>query len=67
MSKLTLDGNKKVGEQTKLELIERVFLERLKEILSNYESMSEVFSTVHTLENVVDNAKTNDGIVNFWS
>ena len=67
LPKLTLDGNKKVGEQTKLELIEHVFLERLKEILSNYESMSEVFSTVHTLENVVDNAKTNDGIVNFWS
>ena len=67
LPKLTLDGSKKVGEQTKLELIERVFLERLKEILSNYESMSEVFSTVHTLENVVDNAKTNDGIVNFWS
>ena len=30
LPKLTLDGNKKVGEQTKLELIERVFLERLK-------------------------------------
>ncbi|MEQ1112744.1 McrB family protein [Acinetobacter johnsonii] len=67
LPKLTFDGNKHVGEQTKLELIERVFLERLKQQLPNHENYSEIFSSIHALENVVRNAKANDGIVNFWS
>ena len=67
LPKLTFDGNKHVGEQTKLELIERVFVERLKQQLPNHENYSEIFSSIHALENVVRNAKANDGIVNFWS
>lgn len=67
LPKLTFDGNKHVGEQTKLELIERVFLERIKQQLPNHENYSEIFSAVHALENVVKDAKANDGIVNFWS
>lgn len=67
LPKLTFDGNKHVGEQTKLELIEHVLVERIKQQLPNYENYSEVFSAIHALENVVRNAKANDGIVNFWS
>lgn len=67
LPKLTFDGNKHVGEQTKLELIERVFIERMKQQLPNHENYNEIFSSIHALENVVRNAKVNDGIVNFWS
>mgnify|MGYP003599883921 CR=1 FL=1 len=67
LPKLTFDGNKHVGEQTKLELIERVFVERIKQLLPNYEQYSDIFSAINALENVVKDAKANDGIVNFWS
>lgn len=67
LPKLTFDGNKHVGEQTKLELIERVFVERIKQLLPNHEQYSDIFSAVNALENVVKDAKANDGIVNFWS
>lgn len=67
LPKLTFDGNKHVGEHTKLELIDRVFSERIKIQLPNHEGYSEIFSAIHTLEAVVKDAKANDGIVNFWS
>lgn len=67
LPKLTFDGNKHVGDQTKLELMERVFAERIKLELPDNESYSEIFSAVHALENVVKDAKANDGVVNFWS
>ena len=67
LPKFTFDGNKQIGAQTKLELVERVFVEQLKQLLPNHETYSDIFSSVHTLENVVSDAKANDGIVNFWS
>lgn len=68
LPKLTFDGNKYVsGEQTKIDLIDRVFVERIKQQLPNYENYSEIFSAVDAIEKVVVNAKANDGIVNFWS
>lgn len=67
LPKFTFDGNKTVGEQTKLELIERVFIDRIKLDLLNHENFDPVFSAVHVLENVIKDAKDNDGIVNFWS
>ncbi|MCP5163325.1 MAG: AAA family ATPase [Hahellaceae bacterium] len=67
LPKMTFDGNKHVGEHTKLELIERVFSERIKLQLPSYENYSEVFSAVHAIENIVKDAKANDGVVNFWS
>ena len=67
LPKLTFDGNKHVGEQTKLELIERVFVERIKQPLPNHEHYSDIFSAIYALENVVKDAKANDGIVSFWS
>lgn len=67
LTKLTFDGNKYVGEQTKLELLERIFVERIKQNLPNHEQYNDIFSAINTLENVVKDAKANDGIVNFWS
>lgn len=67
LPKFTFDGNKQIGAQTKLELVERVFVERLKQLLPNHETYNDIFSSVHILENVVSDAKANDGIVNFWS
>lgn len=67
LPKLTFDGNKHIGDQTKLELLERVFLERIKTLIPNFEDYNQIFSAVHALENVVSNAKSNDGIVNYWS
>lgn len=67
LPKLTFDGNKNVGEQTKLELIDRIFTERIKQQLPEHKQYDPVFSTVHALENLVDNAKANDGIINFWA
>lgn len=67
LPKFTFDGNKTVGQQTKLDLIEKVFAERIKQILPLYEEMPEIFSAVAALEHIVSDAKANDGVVNFWS
>ena len=67
LPKFTFDGNKKIGQQTKLDLIEKVFAERIKRILPLHDDMPKVFSAVAALENVVSDAKVNDNIVNFWS
>ena len=67
LPKLTLDGNKSIGEQTKLEVIEHVFIEKIKSQLPSYKEYEEIFSVVHALEKIVKNAKANDGIINFWS
>jgi hypothetical protein len=67
LPKFTFDGNKTVGQQTKLDLIEKVFAERIKQLLPLYKEMPEIFSAVAALERVVSDAKANDGVVNFWS
>lgn len=67
LPKFTFDGNKTVGQQTKLDLIEKVFTERIKQLLPLYEEIPEIFSAVAALEHVVIDAKANDGVVNFWS
>jgi len=67
LPKFTFDGNKTVGQQTKLDLIEKVFAERIKQLLPLYEEIPEIFSAVAALERVVIDAKANDGVVNFWS
>jgi len=67
LPKFTFDGNKTVGQQTKLDLIEKVFAERIKQLLPLHEEMPEIFSAVAALEHIVSDAKANDGVVNFWS
>ncbi len=67
LPKLTFDGNKTIGQHTKLELMERVLLGRVKQALPNHEEYDDTFSAVNALEEVIENAKANDGVVNFWS
>ncbi len=67
LPKFTFDGNKMVGSQSKLDLVDKVLSERIKESLPNYENLTDEFSSVKALEAVVENAKANDGVVNFWS
>ena len=67
LPKFTFDGNKTVERQTKLDLIEKVFIERIKDLLPHHEEIPDIFSAVKALENIVSDAKVNDGVVNFWS
>lgn len=67
LPKFTFDGNKTIEQQTKLDLVEKVFIERIKDLLPNYEEIPDIFSAVKALENIVNDAKVNDGVVNFWS
>ena len=67
LPKFTFDGNKTVGQTTKLDLIEKVLAERIRQALPDVEEMPESFSALHALEEIVINAKSNDGVVNFWS
>ncbi len=67
LPKFTFDGNKMVGAQSKLDLLNKVFHERIKEILPEFEIFDNDFSSVQELEDIVENAKSNDGIVNYWS
>jgi len=67
LPKMTFDGNKYVGEYSRLELIDRVFVARIKQQLTGHNDYDPVFSAVHALEDLVNNAKVNDGIVNFWA
>lgn len=67
LPKFTFDGNKTVDQQTKLDLIEKVFAERIKQELFFYDEIPEIFSAVAAIDKIMQNAKANDGIVNFWS
>lgn len=67
LPKFTFDGNKYIGEQTKLELIDRVFIEQIKQQLPDYEKYTKEFSAVQAIVDLVNNARANDGIVNFWA
>ena len=67
LPKFTFDGNKYIGEQTKLDLMEKVFLKRMRLQLPNNEEYNEIFSVIKAIESIIKNAKSNDGIVNFWS
>lgn len=67
LPKFNFDGNKNIGNQTKLDLIEKVFAKRIKQVLPLYEDIPQIFSAVAVLENIVSDAKANDGVVNFWS
>lgn len=67
LPKFTFDGSKKVDQQEKLDLIEKVLIERLKTHLPSYGIYSPVFSAIDVLQKVIINAKQNDNIVNYWS
>lgn len=67
LPKFTFDGTKQSGNYNKLDLIDKVLLLRFEEIVKNHKSISDEFSCVASLRNIIENAKTNDGIVNYWA
>jgi hypothetical protein len=67
LPKFTFDGNKTLGSHNKLDLLDKIFSERIKEILPSHDEFSDEVSAIVALERVIENAKANDGIVNYWS
>ena len=67
LPKLTFDGNKQSGNYKKLDLLEKVLLPRLEEILPDHESIADEYSSVFSLRKIIENAKANDGVVSYWA
>jgi energy-coupling factor transporter ATP-binding protein EcfA2 len=67
LPKFTFDGTKQSGNYNKLDLIDKVLVSRLEDVVKKHGAISEEFSCVAALKNMVKNAKTNDGIVNYWA
>lgn len=67
LPKFTFDGNKQSGNFNKLDLLEKVLLPKLEELITEHESISSEFSSVEGLRAIIANAKSNDGVVNYWA
>lgn len=67
LPKFTFDGNKLSGDTQKIDLLEKVLLEKLVEMIPNHESVADEFSCVAALRYIIENAKANDGVVNYWA
>lgn len=67
LPKFTFDGSKKAGDQKKLDLMDKVLLSRFERIVPNHESLAKEFSCVAALKNIIENATTNDDVVNYWA
>lgn len=67
LPKFTFDGNKQIGNSSKLELIDKVLAHELEEVIAEHESIADEFSSVASLQAIVKNAKSNDGVVNYWA
>ncbi len=51
----------------KIDLLEKVLLSKFAEVVPSHESISVEFSCVAALRSIIDNAKANDGVVNYWA
>ncbi len=67
LPKFTFDGFKQSGDDTKLNLIDKVLVSRLESTMPNHESFTDEFSCIVALRDIIDNAKANDGVVNYWA
>ncbi|MGY3892200.1 hypothetical protein ACW5W6_21460 [Aeromonas mytilicola] len=67
LPKFTFDGNKLSGDVKKIDLLEKVLLSKFAEVVPSHESISVEFSCVAALRSIIDNAKANDGVVNYWA
>ena len=67
LPKFTFDGNKLNGESNKLNLMEKVMLARVQGVVTNHESIVDEFSCVTAIREIINNAKSNDGVVNYWA
>lgn len=64
LPKFTFDGDKKSGEMNKLERVAQVFYPNLEELLRGIDGE---FSAHIALREIIDNAESNDSIVNYWA
>ncbi len=67
LPKFTFDGNKKSGNDEKIDIIKKRMLPELEKIIFNHAKIADEFSVVKAVEKLVTDAKSNDGIVNYWS
>lgn len=67
LPKFTFDGFKQSGSDTKLNLIDKVLVPRLESTMPNNETLADEFSCIIALRDIIDNAKVNDGVVNYWA
>lgn len=67
LPKFTFDGNKLSGDTQKIDLLEKVLLDKFAEVVPSHESIAVEFSCVAALRSIINNAKANDGVVNYWA
>lgn len=67
LPKFTFDGNKQSGQENKLNLIDKVMLPRIESVVLNHTSIADEFSCVVALREIISDAKSNDGVVNYWA
>lgn len=66
LPKFTFDGSKPMGNTDKLTHIERVFLTQIEEQLHGL-VVTEEFSVTEAIKEIIDTAKANDDVVNYWA
>ena len=66
LPKMTFDGNKKVNEVSKNDLLQK-FSINLKELINQELVNEKSINTIEELENIIKIADSNDGIVNYWA
>ncbi|WP_434951842.1 McrB family protein [Shewanella sp. HL-SH4] len=64
LPKFTFDGDKKSGGMNKLQRVAQVFYPELEKLLDGIEGE---FSAHIALSEIIDNAESNDSIVNYWA
>ena len=67
LPKFTFDGSKQAGTYNRLDLLANVLLPRLESIVTNHETIAEEFSCVAALKSIIENAKANDNVANYWA
>lgn len=67
LPKFTFDGNKLIGDTQKLDLLEKVLLDKFVEVVPSHEYIAAEYSCVAALRSIINNAKANDGVVNYWA
>ncbi|MGZ9898351.1 McrB family protein [Shewanella gaetbuli] len=64
LPKFTFDGDKKSGDMNKLQRVAQVFYPELEKLLDGIDGE---FSAHLALSEIIDNAESNDSIVNYWA
>ncbi|MCG9752000.1 AAA family ATPase [Vibrio brasiliensis] len=66
LPKFTFDGSKPMGNTDKLTHIERVFLTQVEQQLQSL-LVTEEFSATEAIKDIIETAKANDDVVNYWA